>query len=265
MFLTTKTKIRPAQLENAINTYNEHVPGSKTAVLTCIDGYKSVITFNKKYGKYTKHTLYKLIKEAKDNSNPTYMKWTRDQTKEDRELIEFDVVKKQRTINAANEIVGADITTVLLGEDTQYFYSFSNAVMGALSTLSNFEATVVEQEAQWMQEDYQSKTKTRIGYAYAAINTCLGDPTPVKMGATMKDSPYNRLKELSSCLPQSFELLACVPTTDPFAVEKLVHAHFDQFRIKKRSTGRNTEFFMVSKDVVCKYFADLNQELLLPA
>ena len=81
----------------------------------------------------------------------------------------------------------------------------------------------------------------------------------------MKDSPFPRLKELSCCLPQSFELLACVPSTDPFAVEKMVHAHFERFRIKKRSTGRSTEFFMVKKDTVCEFFAELNQELLLPA
>ena len=182
------------------------------------------------------------------------------------ELSQYDVVKKQRRIQKINETVGTNITDVLLGQkEAKYFYSFSKDVMDALTTVSVLETTISKNEAKWMQDDLQCMTKSRIGYAYAAINLCLGDPTPVKMGATMRDSPYYRLKELSSCLPQSFELLACVPSNDPFAVERVIHAHFDRFRIKKRSTGRNTEFFMVSKDMVCQYFAQLNQELLLPA
>jgi len=177
----------------------------------------------------------------------------------------FDVVKKRKCINNANAVVGADITEALLGDDAKYFYNFSDAVMGAFKTLSSFEARILEEEVNWMQANQQCIVKTKIGYAYAAINTCLGDPVPIKMGATMRDSPYHRLKELSRCLPQSFELLACVPSTDPFAVEKMVHAHFEKFRITRRSSGRSTEFFMVSRDVVCQFFAELNQELLLPA
>jgi hypothetical protein len=179
--------------------------------------------------------------------------------------LQFDIVKKRKKIEAINDMVGADITQTLLGEETDHFFSFSDAVKGAFDTLETFETSIFEQETLWMQQDQQCKSNTRVGYAYAAFNTCLGDPVPIKMGATMKDSPYERLKELSRCLPQSFELLACVPSTDPFAVEKMVHAHFERFRIKKRSTGRSTEFFMVNKDEVCKFFADLNQELLLPA
>jgi hypothetical protein len=177
----------------------------------------------------------------------------------------YDIVKKKKVINHANLTVGSDITGILLGEEAEYFYNFSDAVMGALKTLCTFEATISDHEIKWMQQDLQCNANTRIGYSYAAINMCFGDPAPIKMGATMKDSPFHRLKELSSCLPQSFELLACVPSTDPFAVERLVHAHFAEFRIKKRSTGRNTEFFMVGKEVVCEFFAKLNQELLLPA
>ena len=177
----------------------------------------------------------------------------------------YDIVKKRKVIDHANLTVGSDVTDILLGEEAEYFYEFSDAVMGAFKTLSTFEANITNHEIKWMQQDHQCNAKTRIGYSYAAINLCLGDPIPIKIGATMKDSPFHRLKELSSCLPQSFELLACVPSTDPFAVEKLTHAHFAEFRIKKKSTGKNTEFFMVSKEVVCEYFAKLNQELLLPA
>jgi hypothetical protein len=43
----------------------------------------------------------------------------------------------------------------------------------------------------------------------------------------------------------------------------MVHAHFKKYRIQKLSTGRNTEFFKVSKTAVCKLFAELNQKLLV--
>ena len=195
--------------------------------------------------------------EAGVHKHPEYSVYDEEQS--------YDVVKKRKIINHASATVGADITEALLGEDAEYFYNFSNAVMGAFKTLNTFEARILEEEAKWMQADQQCIVKTKIGYAYAAINTCLGNPVPIKMGATMRDSPYHRLKELSRCLPQSFELLACVPSTDPFAVEKMVHAHFEKFRITRRSSGRSTEFFMVSKDAVCQFFAELNQELLLPA
>jgi len=42
----------------------------------------------------------------------------------------FDVVKKRRTIEAANESVGADVTSVLLGSEAaaEYFHQFSSEV-----------------------------------------------------------------------------------------------------------------------------------------
>jgi hypothetical protein len=79
VFLTTETKIRPNQLEDAINTYNQHIPQSKAAVLTLIPTYEKIIKFEKKSGKYTKHALYKIIFEEKTkrrNQLPsTYRVW----------------------------------------------------------------------------------------------------------------------------------------------------------------------------------------------
>ena len=169
----------------------------------------------------------------------------------------YDVVKKQKVIDEASAAVGADVSEALLGEGAKYFYEFSNAVIEALS---GFEDKIRDKEARWMEKDEKCLAGSRVGYAYAAWNPCIG--TAPKLGATMRDSPFPRLKELSSCLPQSFQLLACVPSTDPFALEKRIHAHFASARIRKDTTARNTEFFMVSHEEVCEYFALLNQELV---
>jgi hypothetical protein len=279
--IKTAERKRAAQIQDAIQHWNSECPASKI-ILQPITPFPPICTFGKSLNSsYNNHIIVKQILEDKAKkaagSESNYFSSNRAklfkehqysalqiQHQEPNEEHEYDVVKKKRTINNANAMVGADITSVLLGEEAGYFYDFSSAVLQALTAVSTLEGEIFNEEARWMQNDQQCMNRTRIGYAYAAFNTCLGTPTPIKMGATMKDSPFPRLKELSRCLPQSFELLACVPSTDPFAVEKLVHAHFEQFRIKRRSTGRTTEFFMVSKDVVYKFFADLNQELLLP-
>jgi hypothetical protein len=171
----------------------------------------------------------------------------------------YDVVKKRKIVHSVNAAVGADVTDALLGEDgAKYLYDFSDAVLQALTALTIHEARLAEAEKQWMERDEQCIAGTRYGYVYACHNLMLGPP--IKLGATMKDSPFPRLKELSSCLPQSFELLACVRSTNPFALEKRVHAHFAAHRIKRASTNRNSEFFMASQDDVCEFFAKLNQE-----
>ena len=78
----------------------------------------------------------------------------------------------------------------------------------------------------------------------------------------MRDSPYPRLKELSRSTPQDYALLALIPSTVPFAIEKLCHNHFNTKRIWRASTERKTEFFVVSKDEVEQYFTMINQELV---
>jgi hypothetical protein len=286
----TSAPKRVNQLMYCIQQWNTHQPNGNGICLQAMPDCPEIVTFTKKET-HTKHFIVRRILADRDKAasqlGSMYRLWTVESSNEEfhslsyRHKIEagvhkssegsvceeqsFDVVKKRKFINSASATVGADITEALLGDDAEYFYNFSNAVMGAFKTLSTFEASIFEEEARWMQANQQCIVQTKIGYAYAAFNPCLGYPPPIKMGATMKDSPYHRLKELSRCLPQSFELLACVPSTDPFAVERMVHAHFEKFRITRRSSGRSTEFFMVGKDTVCQFFAELNQELLLPA
>ena len=88
-----------------------------------------------------------------------------------------------------------------------------------------------------------------VGYVYAAWNPLFQDL--IKIGATMRQSPYTRVKELStSGVPEPFQLLASIPCKDPFALEKNIHAHYDSVR----KFGRKKEFFMISRDEAVEFF-----------
>jgi hypothetical protein len=96
--------------------------------------------------------------------------------------------------------------------------------------------------------DIALKAKTH-GYVYVAWNSSF--PTLVKIGATSRQNPFIRLKELStSGVPGRFELVCCMATLNPFQQEKQVHAHFKQ----RRSFGFRKEFFEVSVEEVVEYF-----------
>jgi hypothetical protein len=172
-----------------------------------------------------------------------------------------DVIKKQNTIATTSAFAGSDMTEALLGNDLAYFYEFSNATIGALAATRDLEAKIISDEAEWMTMDKLCIQGTRVGYTYAAWNPCLGDSGIVKIGATMRDSPYPRLKELSRSTPQDYCLLASIPSAVPFAIEKLCHDHFHASRVWRASTHRRTEFFVVCRDDVEQYFTIINQEL----
>ena len=88
-----------------------------------------------------------------------------------------------------------------------------------------------------------------VGYVYAAWNPLFQDL--IKIGATMRQSPYTRVKELStSGVPEPFQLLASITCKDPFALEKNIHAHYDSVR----KFGRKKEFFMISRDEAVEFF-----------
>jgi len=174
---------------------------------------------------------------------------------------EFDVVKKQRTITEATLFAGADVSEALLGDNHKYFYQFSSIVMEALEATHYLEARIINEEQEWMSSDSQCLQTRRVGHTYAAINDGFKEEEIVKIGATTRDTPLKRLKELSRCTPTDYVLIASIQSHDPFAVERLCHQHFQNARICRASTGRKTEFFHVSKKEVEEYFANINMEL----
>jgi hypothetical protein len=145
-------------------------------------------------------------------------------------------------------------------------YEFPHSVSEALKITCYEEIRILEPEDEWMKTDTLCISKQRIGFTYAAINPCMKIENDaediIKIGATMKDTPQARLKELSRSVPQDYILVACIASPDPFAVEKLCHGHFASKRIWRLSTGRRTEFFKVERKDVEDYFAIINREFL---
>jgi hypothetical protein len=89
-----------------------------------------------------------------------------------------------------------------------------------------------------------------VGYVYAAWNRLF--PDLIKIGATMRAFPYIRVQELSSCagVPEPFQLVASIPTPEPFALERSIHA----FYASVRKYGRKKEFFLLSREEAVYHF-----------
>jgi hypothetical protein len=68
----------------------------------------------------------------------------------------------------------------------------------------------------------------------------------------MRAFPYLRVQELSSSagVPEPFQLVASVPTPDPFALERAIHA----FYASVRKYGRKKEFFLLSREEAVYHF-----------
>ena len=97
-----------------------------------------------------------------------------------------------------------------------------------------------------------------IGYVYAAWNPVFADL--IKIGATMRRTPYIRVKELSGTgVPEPFQLIAYIPSKTPFALEREIHSHFDSVR----KYGRKKEFFIISRSDIVEHFHIRSMNLML--
>jgi hypothetical protein len=81
------------------------------------------------------------------------------------------------------------------------------------------------------------------GGVYFAWSNCLGC---MKIGATRREDPSLRLRELSRYVTSPFKLAAWIPTPTPFRLEAQTHAHFGEKRI--REAGAGTEFFRIGAE-----------------
>jgi hypothetical protein len=257
---------RTAQVMQVISKYNETCCiQEERLILSCLPSEPSVISFTKS-SKPKDHVIGKMIDQSErlkqSGQFSTFWSWNVDV--EGRQCWDddgcYDVVKKQTEIAEINHSVGYDMTEVLLGsaEAASYFHMFSEQVMGALEAVNAAEAEILREERVWMTADARCISAQRIGFVYGAWNPFLGDCI-VKIGATMRTSPLPRLKELSRTLPVDFQLICVMPSSTPFVLEKRVHEHFAAQRVWRESTGRTTEFFMVSKEEVDAYFTSVLQ------
>lgn len=165
---------------------------------------------------------------------------------------EYDFMKKRVKIEDSSDCTHEDLSGN--EEDFLSFINFNEAVTSAFEDVSRKDSEIFIEETQWIQQNTSPDKKEKFGYVYAAYNTCFEGL--IKIGATMKDTPFERLKQLSGTnVPKSFELIACVPSTDPFSLERKAHAYFKSKRIRKE--GRLTEFFKLDKETASDYINSL--------
>lgn len=125
----------------------------------------------------------------------------------------------------------------------------SHELHGLVDTVSLRVGAQDEQEEQPASSALVVRAEA-MGYVYAAWNPLF--PDLVKIGATMRAFPYLRVQELSSWagLPEPFQLVASIPTPEPFALERTLH----DFYASVRKYGRKKEFFLLSREEVCYQF-----------
>ena len=108
--------------------------------------------------------------------------------------------------------------------------------------------------------DAYSEGRPPSGFVYAAWNPLFAGL--IKIGATMR-TPQIRLRELSGAgVPEPFELVASIPSTNPFKLEREIHKRF----VDVRKYGCKKEFFTLTRDEVKDYFASVAEHgMSLPA
>jgi hypothetical protein len=167
-----------------------------------------------------------------------------------------DIVKKRKRMEAERPEFEGDTDPDALAQ----FEAFCVAVWPALESVCKQSADIRREEEVWLKQQRSNtpdKKRIKKGFVYAAWNPSFQEV--VKIGATCRDTPYARLKELSgSNVPQKFELVACIPTADPFAVEKYVHSYFEKSRIKKGD--KFCEFFQISREVISDFFSRMIED-----
>ena len=114
-----------------------------------------------------------------------------------------------------------------------------------------------EEEADRVQSICATGAKV-VGHSYGAWNPLFADL--IKIGATTRQ-PYIRVAELSNFagIPEPFQLIASVPSTNPFALEREIHEHFASVR----KYGRKKEFFLLSRSALIDHFQTLTERAML--
>lgn len=194
-------------------------------------------------GSLEKYIIYRQILKAREEPTSTYWKWSHDNAScENDTMVEFDVVKKRRLMDAASNDENH------CPESLQQFEEFeANVLPAILNICDNYQAAKLEEVLQ-MEQDLNSRLTPSPGTVYVAVSKSIKYP---KIGATRRENATQRLKELSRHVPSPFQLMFSVSTFTPFKTESEIHQHFKAFRIKEK--GSCTEFFNVELDVIGDY------------
>jgi hypothetical protein len=149
----------------------------------------------------------------------------------------FDVVKKRKAMDAAPPSDEPDSPAALTA-----FEDFESSVLPALEKIKTSDDDDRRQELLILEDSIAKGIAIQpTGGVYFAWSDCLNC---MKIGATRRETPAPRLRELSSYVTSPFKLIAWIPTPTPFRVEAQTHAHFGPKRI--RQAGAGTEFFRIT-------------------
>ena len=176
----------------------------------------------------------------------------------------YDVVKKRKAMDAAPP---PTTTTDNDGNDDDNdpkalaaFEDFELSVLPALEKISKFESDDLRREMLEM-DDMIAKGLPFTGGCYFAWSDCL---KCMKIGATRRDNPHIRLREISRGVTSPFILSGWLPSPTPFRMEAKAHIQFAAQRIK--CAGAGTEFFTIGKgDAEAYVVAIMGQHNVGPA
>jgi len=155
------------------------------------------------------------------------------------------VVKKRRMMETAPATEGDTDPGAL-----EHFEDFESHVLPALRKIGDIDQQERYKEILDYEEEVSKGLQPTAGGVYVAVSRAVKQP---KIGATRKNDPSQRMREISRCVPSPFEAVYWIPTTTPFKVEAEIHRHFDAYRIKE--AGACTEFFNLDLQTIVSYLA----------
>ena len=200
-----------------------------------------VISFERDTPRKDNH-LYRTIFDSRNQVLPGVIVWDKFENEDDSH--EFDVVKKRKAMDAEPPTPSTEDSPVALAA----FEDFEHSVLSALKLVQEDELINFRMEMLQLEYDMSQGKITTSGGTYFAWSSCLNC---MKIGATRRDDPHIRLRELSRHVTVPFTLVGWIPTPAPFRLESATHAHFAAKRI--RNAGAGTEFFNIDAAIVEEY------------
>ena len=269
--IKVETKKRAQQIQKLFEEFDREATSAMQIKLTNLPGEPVIVSFGLGY-EFMDHTIFKQIEGAHKNQCSSFFTWSKpgyqgfdiNKTKRggfgvlyrkwnqdiQRQLdiendLNYDVVKKRNAMDSAP----ADEENT--PEALAAFESFEASVLPALEMIAQYENKFLRQEMVEMEESF-AKGEAATGGVYFAWSPCLGC---MKIGATHKEDPDVRLRQISSFVTTPFILVAWLPTPTPFRMEAAAHRHFSQQRINSRGSGAGTEFFRIGEAEAVTYVA----------
>jgi len=166
----------------------------------------------------------------------------------------YDVVKKRKAMDAAPPPTTTDNDGNDDDNDPKALAAFEDFELSVLPALEKIKALEWDDNRQEMleMEDMieQGLPIKPTGGVYFAWSDCL---QCMKIGATRRDDPHIRLREISRGVTSPFVLSGWLPSPTPFRAEAKAHLQFAAQRIK--CAGAGTEFFTIGKKDAEDYVA----------